>query len=188
MYPHYLHTQSDSRFFPKEVACLPHQDKQRIEVIFLKEEIMHDIEAGIRLIEKSRSEEAPAILDKDGKDDYLLSRYIDTAINQAVARCRAYLLLPSPYVHRISTNHTHDWEEKSIYLAFPMTWPPHCIAPLRDAIHNYIVERAQQLFLAKIDVKLSEVCDIQATTYYNEINALLNTRLGGVHIQPTFLG
>lgn len=188
MYPHHLHTQSDSRFFPEGVARIPHQGKQRIEVIFLKEEITHDIDAGIHLLEKGRDADSQPILDKDGKDDYLMARYIDTAINQAVARCRAYLLCPSPYVHRISTNHVGGWEEKSIYLAFPMNWPPHCIDPLRDAIHNYVVERAQQLFLAKVDAKLSEVCDIQATQYYNEINALLNTRLGGVHIQPTFLG
>ena len=130
----------------------------------------------------------PPILPKGAAEDYLLLRHLDTAVNQAVSRCQAYLLLPSPFVRRISTNHTYGWEEKSVFLVFPYNWPPHCIDALRDSIHNFIVERTLQLYLLRVDPKAAELCDATATTCYNEINALLNTRLGAMHARPTFCG
>lgn len=185
-YPHSLHT--SERSLPDGVTLNPRHGKQLVEVIFLKQEIMHDIEASIRQIEKSRPKDAPALLAAGGTDDYLLCRYIDTAINQAVSRCQAYLLLPSPYVQRISTDHVSGWEEKDIFLALPHNWPPHCINPLRDAVHSFIVMRAMQLFLSFADEKAAAVCDAQAYSFWNDINTALNTRLGPTHIHPTFLG
>ena len=73
-----------------------------------------------------------------------------------MARCQAYLMLPSPYAHRVSADHAYGWEEKSIYLAMPSGWPPHCLEPLRDAVHNFIVYRALQLFLKYLTEKIGE--------------------------------
>ena len=192
-YHHHLHQQPRERLeslpsLRDLITQRKREGKQIVEIILLKEELMHDIEAGLHSLEKNRPADAPALLDADGKDDYLLLRHIDTAVNQVVSRCQAYLLLPSPFVHRVSTDHVHGWEEKSICLALPHNWPPHCVDPLRDAAHNYIVERAQQLFMMKVDQKLAESIDFTASLYWNDINAELNTRLGGVHIHPTFLG
>lgn len=184
-YPCHLHS---NRRFPDEVIAYPRQDRQLIEIILLKSEIVHDIEEGVSDIEKNRDAEAPAMLPAGGDSSYILRRHIDTAVNQAVSRCQAYLLLPSPFVHRISTDHAGDWEEKSIYLAMPRTWPLHCIDGLCDAVHNFIVERTMQLFLFRKDPKAAEACDYQANMFWNDINAGLNARLGPMHIHPTFLG
>lgn len=185
MYPNHLHT---DRRFPDEIIAIPHQDKQVIEVILLKQEILHDIEDGIRDLDRNRDTNLPDLLPEGADSSYMLRRHIDTAVNQAVSRCQAYLLLPSPFVHRISTNHAGDWEEKSIYLAMPRNWPPHLIDSLRDSVHNYIVDRAIQLFLRRKDQNASQVCDAQATVFWNEINTALNARLGPMRCHPTFLG
>jgi len=184
-YPHSCHT--DHRLIPAEVPQ-PRQGSQVIEIIIMKSEILHDIETSIRQIEKGRKPEDPLLLTEDGSDNYLLCRCIDTALDQAVSRCQAYLLLPSPFVRRISADHTHEWDEKNIFLALPANWPPHCIDPLRDAVHNYIVNRAMQLFLVYADARLSEVCDAMALSCWNDINTQLNARLGPTRIHPTFLG
>ena len=183
-YPRHLHNE---RLLP---AVLPNtrRDSQVVEIILLKKEIMHDIEAGIHQIEKSRPADAPKLLAAGGDDDYLLCRYVDTAVGQAVSRCQAYLLLPSPYVHRISTDHVNEWEEKSIYVVLPPRWPAHCTDTLRDAVHSFVVMRAMQLFLSFADEKAAAVCDAQAESFYNSINTALNTRIGPMHIHPTFLG
>ena len=191
-YPHHLHQQPHDRLagLPSliDITAVRRQNQQLVEVILLKSELLHDIEAVTHQIEKQRPPEAPSILPTGGADNYLLCRYIDTAVNQVVSRCQAYLLLPSPYAHRISTDHVSGWEEKSIYLALPHRWPPHCIEPLRDAIHNYIVERAVQLFTKLTDDKVSQICDQQAQSFYDDINVALNTRLGPTNVYPTFLG
>ena len=183
-YPRHLHNE---RLLP-DVLPIPRQGSQVVEIILLRPEILHDIEAGIHQIEKSRSADAPTLLAAGGADDYLLCRYVDTAVNQAVSRCQAYLMLPSPYVHRISADHVNEWEEKSIYVALPPRWPAHCIDTLRDAVHGFVVMRALQLFLSFADEKAAAVCDLQATSFYNDISNALNARIGPMHIHPTFLG
>lgn len=164
---------------------LPEQ-KQVVEIILLREELQHDIEDTINDVQHTFRPDGKALLPDD--KSYMLMRHVDTAVQQAVARCQAYLLLPSPFVQRISTNHAHEWEEKSIFLAMPHNWPPHAVGSLRDAVHNFIVMRACQLFLALKEPKAAEACDSQATIHYNDINASLNTRLGPMNIHPSFLG
>lgn len=185
MYPHRFH---NTRSLPEVVAVkLPLPDrKQLIEVILLKPELQHDIEDIINDVQNSFRPDGKPLLPSD--NSYMLSRHMDTAINQAVKRCQAYLLLPSPFVHRISTNHTGDWEEKSIFLALPHNWPPHCIDPLRDSIHNFVVQRTCQLFLSLKEPKAAETCNQMADSYYDDINATLNDRLGPTNIYPSFLG
>lgn len=185
MYPRHLH---NGRHIPDEIAAIPFAPKQLVEVILLHEELVHDIEAVIHQLEKNRKEEEPTLLDGNAADNYLLLRHIDTSVNQAVARCQAYLLIPSPFVHRISTDHVGRWKEKSIFLALPMDWPPHLIEPLRDAIHNYIVYRATQLFLVMTDEKAAEKADYMASLYHGDINAHLNERFGPRVIGPTPFG
>ena len=185
MYPRHLH---NNRHIPDNVAAIPHESKQLVEVILLHGELMHDIEATIHQLEKNRKAEEPPLIDGEAADNYLLLRHIDTAVNQTVARCQAYLLLPSPYVHRISTDHVGRWEEKSIFLALPVDWPPHLVDPLRDAIHNYIVYRATQLFLVMADEKAAEKADYMASLYHGDINAHLNSRYGPTPIGPTPFG
>ena len=178
-----------------DITAVRRQQKQVVEVILLKEELLHDIEAVAKQIDDARqatvqsgSPALPPILSKGAAESYLVLRYVDAAVNQVVSRCQAYLLLPSPFVRRISTNHTHGWEEKSIFMAFPLNWPPTCVDALRDSIHNFIVERTLQRYLLRIDPKAAELCDLQAQGFYDEINALLNTRLGATHFRPTFCG
>jgi len=183
MYPHHLHT---GRPFPKEVIACPRRDKQVIEVIILKPEIVHDIEADITQLERQRNLESPIITD----GDYTVRRQIDRALNQCVSRMQAYLLLPSPFVRSISTNHAGDWDEKNIFLALPHNWPPHCIDPLRDAVHNYIVKSVEyNVLLAPLtNDPYTAMCRQEAEESYNEINALINSRLGPMNIHPSFLG
>lgn len=159
-------------------AALP-AGSQLADIILLRSELLHDIDEGIQQIEKGRTATAPAasaLLPTGASDNYLLARHIDTAVNQAVARCRAYLLVPSPYVHRFSTDHVEQWEEKSILLAMPHTWASHNIEPLRDAIHNYIVYRAMSLFLTFSDEKAAGMADIMASNSYDDIAVLLSAR------------
>ena len=185
MYPHYLHNEWS---IPDEVLAVNHDQKHIIEVILMKKELVHDIEAVIHQLEKSRKPEDGLLLEGATNENYLLMRYIDTALSQAVSRCQAYLLLPSPFIRQISTDHVHGWEEKSIFLAMPLNWPPQCVDALRDAIHNYIVERTLQLYLLRLDAKAAEASDYQAALHHNEINAQLNNRWGPPAIGPTPFG
>lgn len=185
MYPHRFH---NTRSLPEVIAGklpLPER-KQLIEIILLKPELLHDIEDQLSDVQNTFRPDGKALLPADGS--YMLNRHIDTAVNQAVSRCQAYLLLPSPFVQRISTNHAHEWEEKSIFLALPHNWPPHTVGSLRDAIHNYIVMRACQLFLSLKEPKASEACDTLAESFYDDINRHLSARLGPINIKPSFLG
>lgn len=185
-YPHHLHR--SHRPVGCGTAAAP--GMQLVEIILLKSEITHDIQAEITTIERMRKMQDTPILSNDDTDSYTISRQIDSAVNSAVSRCQAYLLLPSPSVHRISTNHIMGWEEKSMYLALPMNWPSHNIDALRDAVHNYIV-KAVVFYLLSIAIPgdpYLPVCLEQRDTSYNEINRYLSSRLGGVKIHPTFLG
>lgn len=185
MYPHHLH-KSDR---PCPVTGVKAGFPQRVEVILLHEELRHDIEADLTAIERQRKLETP-ILASDGKDDYRLARNIDTAVNKVVKRCTAYLMLPSPFVHRISTNHVYKWEEKSLYLHFPENWPPHLADNLRDAVHLYIVKFVELAFLtvALPDDKYLPILQEQVNDAYDDINAALNDRLGSSITHVTFLG
>lgn len=174
MYPHHLHT---DRRIPGTVTGMHSKPGQLVEVILLKAEILHDIEAYVQQLEKARPPEAPALLADSASDSYLLRRHIDTAVNQAVARCQAYLTQPSPYVHRISADHVHEWEEKSIFLSMPPAWTPHRIDPLRDAIHNFIVYRSLQLFLSFADEKAAAMSDAMASDSYDDIAVHLSARI-----------
>lgn len=163
---------------------------QFVEIILLKEELLHDIHADITRLEKARQlHETPILTDEDS-DGYTINRQIDRAVDKSVSRMQPYLFLPSPFVHRISSNHVSQWEEKSIYLAMPPNWPPHCIDPLRDAVHRYIVESVKYNILL---VNLSNdpytaMCKLEADEAYNEINSLISTRLGPTRIHPTIFG
>lgn len=157
-----------------------------MEVILFKEELLHDIEDHINDVQESFRPDGKALL--PGDKTYMLDRHLETAINQAVSRCQAYLFLPAPYVQRISANHAHEWEEKSIFLAMPATWPVSNVRTLRDAVHNFIVMRTCQLFLALKEPKAADICDLQAIIHYNEINSALSDRLEPMYIHPTFLG
>lgn len=187
MYPHYLHDKPRPAFPATVLAGSPARNTP-FEIIILKKELLADIEAAIHQLEKNRQPDQPALLATNGSDDYLLCRYIDTALSQAVARCQAYLLLPSAFAHRISTNHNYGWEEKSIYIGMPRNWPPHCIDALRSVVHSFIVERTLNLFLARLDEKASAASNMLANTYYNDINSMLSSRLGGTKIHPTEFG
>lgn len=191
MYPHYIHQEPHERLpLPDciDAAAVRRQGKQIIDIILLKKELMYDIEDCIRQVENGRDKDAPKLLPADGRDSYIMRRHIDTAINKAVSRCKAYLLLPSPYARRISTDHAGEWEEKDIILGMPHNWPPTSADALRDAVHSYIVNQAMALFLALSEPKAAEACDLLAQSFYNDINTELNARLGPMHIHPTFLG
>lgn len=181
-YPHRLHT--PDRKFPDTITSASRKS-QVIEIILLYNELTHDIERDIIALEKSRKIE---IL--DGKDDYTMRREIDTAIDEAVARMQAYLILPSAFVRRISTDHAGQWDEKNVYLGLPHNWPPHVIDPLRDAVHNYVVSSVV-LYFASLYLSndpFVTICSERKYRAYNDINAHINTRLGVTHIHPTFLG
>ena len=187
MYPHELH---HNRPYPDEVCRKLCQGKQVIEIILLKDEIIHDIDTDTLNVEKSRNiEQTPVATDE--KRMYEACRHIDRAVNAVVAKCAAYLLLPSPFVHRISTNHTKGWEEKSIYLALPHNWPPHLIDTVRDFAHNHIVKFAEAQLLVPLlspDDSYVKYCALDAETSLDDLNAAINERLGRDIITPTPFG
>lgn len=156
------------------------------EIILLYPELLHGIQSNIHAIERTRNIE---IITAD--DDYTIRREVDTALNEAVSRMQAYLFRPSSFIRRTSTDHATQWEEKSITLNFPPNWPPHCIDSLRDAVHNYIVRSVVFYFLS-LSLPANDpaitIVSQQRDRAYNDINALINARLGGVHIHPTPFG
>ena len=186
-YPSQLHI---NRCLPDEVLAIPRQRKQFIEVIILKTEILHDIEADVHRVERMRKlEETPVATDE--RRMYETCRYIDRAVNQVVHKCAAYMLLPSPFVHRISTNHSKGWEEKSIYLALPHNWPPYLIDSVRDYAHNHIVKFAEAQLLTPILTpgdSYVQYLALDATTSLDDLNAAINERLGRDIITPTPFG
>lgn len=187
MYPHESHY---NRPFPDAVCQRLRQGKQYVEIIILKDEIIHDIDTDTLNLEKSRKlEETPVATDE--RRMYEACRHIDRALNAIVRKCSAYLLLPSPFVHRISTNHTKGWEEQSIYLALPHNWPPHLIDSLRDLSHDYIVKYAESQLLVPIlspDDSYVRYCAVAAEEDLNDLNAGINARLGADTITPTPFG
>lgn len=159
-YPHHLHEGAPYRPCP---VCrnfvATNRKVQLIEIILLKEEIYHDIDAETHQLQKMRTAAnvtagSPAgpydtlPLSTDNNNRYLIDRYIDRYVSQAVTRLTAYLALPSPFAHRVANNHAKEWEEKSIYVALPHDWPPHHIEPLRDAVHQLIVKGVEYQLLA----------------------------------------
>ena len=186
MYPHDSHY---NRPYPDEVCRRLRQGKQIIEIILMKEEIIHDIDTDTLNIEKSRNvDQTPVATDERRR--YEACRHIDRAVNNCVKRCAAYLLLPSPFVRRIATDHAGAWEEKNIFIGLPHNWPPHLINALRDAVHNFIVHKVVTYFMVLHlpNDPYTTICAQQAERAYNDINAHLNARLGPTHIQPSFLG
>lgn len=187
MYPHHLHSH---RHIPDEVCYKITRGKQIIEIILLKDEIIHDIDADTLQVEKARKIEGVTVATDESRS-YEACRYIDKAVNAVVAKCAAYLLLPSPYAHRISDNHNKGWEEKSIYLGLPHNWPPHLIDHVRDLIHDHIVKYAEAQLLAPVlspqDSYVQSLL-LDAESSLNSLNAAINSRLGPTHIHPTFLG
>lgn len=153
-YPHHLHEGRQYRDCPVcRNIIATRKPVQLIEIILLKEEFYHDIDAETYQVQKMRTSEkgSPAStlpLSTDSTSRYLLDRYIDKYVSQAVSRLTAYLALPSPFAHRIANNHTKEWVEKSIYVALPHDWPPHHIEPLRDAVHQLIVKGVEYQLLA----------------------------------------
>lgn len=187
MYRHELHY---NRPFPDEVCHRLRQGKQFVEIIFLKDEIIHDIDADTLNVERSRKLEETQIA-TDERRMYEACRQIDRAVNQIVRECSAYLLLPSPFVHRISTNHTKGWEEKSIYLALPHNWPPHLIDPLRDAAHNHIVRFAEAELLTPILTPTDSYvqwCTLTAKDSLNQVQSIISDRFGPIDITGTPFG
>lgn len=187
MYPRHLHY---NRPFPDEVCQRLRQGKQYVEIILLKDEIIHDIDADTLNLEKSRKlEETPVATDE--RRMYEACRQIDRAVNKLVRECSAYLLLPSPFVHRISTNHTKGWEEKSLYLALPYNWPPHLIDGLRDAAHNHIVRFAEAELLTPLlspTDSYVQYCALAAQDSLAEVQSIISDRYGPIDMTGTPFG
>lgn len=153
-YPHHLHEGKPYR--PCPVCCdivAAKKPAQLIEIILLKEEFYHDIDAETRQVQKMRTAaggfpDGKIPLATDDTNRYLIDRYIDRYVSQAVSRLTAYLAIPSPFAHRVANNHTKDWLEKSIYVALPHDWSLHHIEPLRDAVHQLIVKGVEYQLMA----------------------------------------
>ncbi len=153
-YPHHLHEGTPYRDCPVcRNIIATRRPVQLIEIILMKEEFYHDIDAETLQVQKMRSAVRGFPADKiplstDDTHRYLIDRYIDKYVSQAVSRLSAYLAIPSPFAHRVANNHASQWEEKSIYVALPHDWPPHHIDPLRDAVHQLIVKGVEYQLLA----------------------------------------
>lgn len=158
-----------------------------ISINIIKEELLHGIETEIHAVERQRKlQETPIIVNEDNR--YAVLRDIDTAYNKVLARVQAYLC-PVGNAHRITTNHTKDWEERSFTLHIP-DWPLTNTDTLRDAVHQYIVKSA---VFAMLSVNLPgdpylPVLMQQRDDAYDDINVLINQRVHPVRIHPTFLG
>lgn len=188
MYPHNLHTAG--RCFPDDVCRRLSQGKQLIEIILLKEELIHDIDADTRSIEQARKLEGVPVA-TDERRRYEACRQIDRAVSHILRTLSAYLLLPSPLVQRISTNHASDWEEKSIYLALPHNWPPHLTGLVRDSVHNYIVKSVEAEMLAPVlspTDSYVQYSRLDAEASDSEITAAINERLGVTPLVQTPFG
>lgn len=153
-YPHHLHQGQPYRPCPvcRDIIATK-KPVQLIEIILMKEELYHDIDTETYQVQKMRTSEKGAQastlpLSTDSTSRYLIDRYIDKYVSQAVSRLSAYLAIPSPFAHRVANNHASQWEEKSIYVALPHDWPPHHIDPLRDAVHQLIVKGVEYQLLA----------------------------------------
>lgn len=153
-YPHHLHQGQPYRPCPvcRDIIATK-KPVQLIEIILMKEELYHDIDTETYQVQKMRTSEkgvqaSTLPLSTDSTSRYLIDRYIDKYVSQAVSRLSAYLAIPSPFAHRVANNHASQWEEKSIYVALPHDWPPHHIDPLRDAVHQLIVKGVEYQLLA----------------------------------------
>lgn len=154
-YPHHLHEGTPYRDCPvcRNIIAAHKPAMQLIEIILMKEEFYHDIDAETYQVQKMRTAEKGVAastlpLSTDSTSRYLIDRYIDKYVSQAASRLSAYLSVPSPFAHRVANNHTREWMEKSIYLVLPSDWPPHHIDPLRDAVHQLIVKGVEYQLLA----------------------------------------
>ena len=187
MYPHRLH---DHREIPDLVCKRLRQPKQVVEIIFLKEELVHDIETDTHKIEKARKIDDLNIA-TDEHDRYEVCRQIDRGINKATGKMAAYLLMPSPWLHRITNNHIKDWQEKSIYLALPHNWPGHHIDQLRDTIHDYVVKSAEAELLSPLLTPSDPYVQYlirSAEDRLIEINSIISARFGPIDITPSPFG
>lgn len=188
MYPHHLHI--PSRNFPDDVCKRLTQGKQLIEIILLKDELAHDINADTLNVERARKmEETP--ISTDDHRRYEMNRKIDNAVNHVVRRMAAYMAIPSPFVHRISSNHAHEWEEKSIYLAMPYNWPMHLIDSLRDQVHEHVVKSAEAELLVPLlspSDDYVQYCKLRADDTECEIISIINDRVGKTDLVQTIFG
>lgn len=178
-YPHHLHQGHLHR--PLPVCCdfvATHKSVQLVEIILLKEELYHDIDAETLQVQKMRKlQDMP--LATDDTNRYLVDRYIDKYVRKAVSKLTAYLGIPSPFVHRIANDHTKEWLEKSILLALPLSWPPHRLDPLCDAVHSLVVKGTEYELLAVAlpDDAYTMLCREQMEDAENEIAVQVNARL-----------
>ena len=157
-YPHYLHPDDGSVRSCIEARRYRRQGFQLVEIILLKDEIYHDIDAETHKIQEARNQAAAnsskgeavpvTTIATDDRSRYLMDRIIDKYVSVAVRRLSAYLVLPSAFAHRIVNNHTKSWQEKSILISLPQRWPPHLLEPLRDAVHTLIVKGTEKEWLS----------------------------------------
>lgn len=186
MYPHYLHT-PDRPVCCGSVSTPP--GKRLVDIILLKKEIFNDIDADTLQVEKARRTEGLNIA-TDDKQRYTLTRTIEKAITNVLRPLTPYLLLPSPFVHTIATNHAGGWDEKDILLAMPHNWPQHLIDNLRDTIHHYIVKLTEYEYLAPLlpNDPYTALCKQQSDDDHGDINVIVSSRLGPVKIHPSPFG
>ena len=156
-----------------------------IEIILFKQELLHDINAALTRIERTRHLD-DITLTTEG-DDYSFDRQIESALADVIKRTAAYQCIPSQHAQRIQSNHTYDWQEKTILLNMPHEWLPANISPLRTACHNYIVHAVLYDQLSAMlpgDPYTLQLLE-QKTRYYSDINAAL---LHQTKIHPTPFG
>lgn len=186
MYPHHLHT-PNRPVCCNSIATPP--GKLLVDIILLKKEIYNDIDADTLQVEKARKIEDLTIA-TDEKQRYTLTRTIEKAITNVLQPLTPYLLLPSPFVHTIATNHAGGWDEKDILLAMPNNWPPHLIDSLRDTVHHYIVKFAEYEYLAPLlpNDPYTAMCKQQYDDDCIDINVIVSSRLGPLRTHPTPFG
>lgn len=185
-YPHHLHPAGGHVRHCITVAPPRRPGFQLIEIILLKDEIYHDIDAETHQLQQARQAAAKNDADvvefaTDDTSRYLMDRYIDRYVSMAVKLLSAYLAIPSPFVHRIANNHTKDWQEKSILISLPQRWPPHLIEPLRDAVHQLIVKGTEKELLATSlgpNDAYVLMCEAAAEDADTDITVNINTRYG----------
>lgn len=195
-YPHHLHPADGHVRHCITVPPPRRPGFQLIEIILLKDEIYHDIDAETHQLQQVRKAVAKNDADviefaTDDMSRYLMDRYIDRYVSQAVTRLSAYLAIPSPFVHRIANNHTKDWQEKSILIALPHRWPPHLIEPLRDAVHQLIVKGTEKELLATSlgsNDAYVLMCEAAALDADADITMNINTRYGPMSAPMTPFG
>ena len=135
-----LHSAGQGGYKLHDLDLVPRRyDKER-HIYISKDNLFYDIDAATLIVARARrdgnntdKQDIPS--DENGLRP-IFERWIDKYTNLAINRMQAYVK-PEPRTSMM--NNLNQWEEKDIFLMMPDNWDESTFEPLKDAVHNYIV-------------------------------------------------